>query len=183
MAVSAKLDPPVSGGEEGPDFFNQIVSNGLFVALAAVTVEIALFLPLAVAAIAGDSVAGEANLGTLRYLLPVPVSRTRLLLVKYTAIMIFAVAATLLVATVGILIGLILFGGGPMTLLSGDQVPFWNGLLRVLAACGYVAAGLSALGAFGLFVSTMTEQPIGAGIGTLIFTITSYILDEIPQLD
>ena len=34
-------------------------------------------------AIAGDSVAGEANIGTLRYLLAVPVGRTRLLAVKY----------------------------------------------------------------------------------------------------
>ena len=65
------------------------------------TIELPLFLPLAVAAISGDAVAGEANLGTLRYLLTVPAGRTRLLAVKYAAIVIFASSAALLVAVVG----------------------------------------------------------------------------------
>ena len=63
----------------GPDFISGITGNGLFVAFAALTVELPLFLPLAVATIAGDSVAGEANIGTLRYLLTIPAGRTRLL--------------------------------------------------------------------------------------------------------
>ena len=81
----------------GPDFFSSITENGLFVALAALTIELGLFLPLAVAAISGDSVAGEANIGTLRYLLTVPVQRTRLLAVKYAAAVIFALVATAVV--------------------------------------------------------------------------------------
>ena len=36
--------------------------------------ELPLFLPLAVGVIAGDAVAGEANVGTLRYLLATPSS-------------------------------------------------------------------------------------------------------------
>ena len=91
----------------------------MFVALAALTIEIQLFLPIAVAAISSDSLAGEANLGTMRYLLSVPVLRQRMLAVKYTAIVIFSFAATLLVAVTGILIGLALFGGGAMVSLSG----------------------------------------------------------------
>jgi ABC-2 type transport system permease protein len=187
IAISTKIWPPDGGGggggEDGPNFFSSITSNGLFVSLAALTVELPLFLPLAVAAIAGDSVAGEANLGTLRYLLAVPVHRTRLLLVKYAAIVIFAFAATLLVAGVGAVAGLILFGGGDVVLLSGTQVPFGEGLLRLLGVCAYVAVGLSALGAIGLFVSTLTEQPIGATVAIMILTIVSFILNAIPQLD
>src|SRR3954465_6784520 len=82
VAIAVKISPPTGGGGEGPDFFGSITSNGLFVALAALTLELPLFLPLAVASIAGDSIAGEANLGTLRYLLAVPVHRTRLVVVK-----------------------------------------------------------------------------------------------------
>src|SRR5215210_3830897 len=60
IAVSTRIWPPDGGGGgDGPGFFSSITSNGLFVALAALTVELPLFLPLAVAAIAGDSVAGE----------------------------------------------------------------------------------------------------------------------------
>jgi ABC-2 type transport system permease protein len=187
IAITTKIWPPDGGGgdggAEGPSFFASITSNGLFVALAALTAELPLFLPLAVAAIAGDSVAGEANLGTLRYLLPVPVHRTRLLLVKYAAIVIFAFAATLLVAAVGTAAGLILFGGGDVVLLSGAQIPFAEGVLRLLGVCAYIAVCLSALGAVGLFVSTLTEQPIGATIAIMVVNVVCFILGAIPQLD
>ena len=42
-------------------------------AFAALGLELPIFLPLAIAVVAGDSVAGEANIGTLRYLLTIPV--------------------------------------------------------------------------------------------------------------
>ncbi len=179
ISVKSTLSQP---GQDAPDFFRSITGNGLFVALAALTIELGLFLPLAVAVVAGDSVAGEANLGTLRYLLVTPVTRTRLLLVKYAGIVVGAFIATFVVSVVGILMGLILFGGGPMTLLSGTQVSFGAGLLRVVLATVYLALGLAALGAVGLFASTLTEQPIAAMIVTIIFSSTSLVLDSIPQV-
>jgi ABC-2 type transport system permease protein len=180
IAVAVKVSPPSQSG--GPYFFDQITNNGIFVALAALTLEMPLFLPIAVAAIAGDAVAGEANLGTLRYLLTVPVDRTRLLLVKFGAIAVFALAATLLVALVGALLGLALFGGGPVVTLSGTQMPFWTGVVRLLLVVVYVAVCLTALGAIGLFVSTLTEQPIAATIAILILALGSEIMDAIQQL-
>jgi ABC-2 type transport system permease protein len=173
---------PGGGGDDGPNFASQISNNGLFVALTALTLELPLFLPLAVAAIAADSIAGEANLGTLRYLLTVPVQRARLLAVKYAAIAIFAVTATLLVAGTGIVLGLALFGGGNLTLLSGTQISFWEGVWRLLLVCGYISAALAALGAIGLFVSTLTEQPIGATVAILIVCVGSEILGALAQL-
>lgn len=181
IAVAVKVSSP--GNERGgPDFFSSITENGLFVALAALTIELGLFLPLAVAAISGDSVAGEANIGTLRYLLTVPVQRARLLAVKYAAIVIFSFVATLTVSLTGVVAGLVLFGGGDMTLLSGSQIGFVAGLGRVLGATAYLAICLAALGAVGLFVSTLTEQPIGAMIAVVIFSTASFILDSIPQV-
>jgi len=137
---------------------------------------------VAVAAIAGDAVAGEANLGTLRYLLTVPVNRTRLLAVKFGAMAVFTAAATLLVAAVGVLIGLPLFGGGDLVTLSGSTVPMGSGILRLTLICGYLTVYLVSLGAIGLFISTLTEQPIGATIALLLLTITSQILDQIEQV-
>jgi len=179
IAVKSTLSQP---GQDAPEFFRSITENGLFVALAALTIEMGLFLPLAVSVVAGDSVAGEANIGTLRYLLAVPVTRVRLLLVKLAAITIGAFLATFTVAVVGVVMGLVLFGGGPMTLLSGTQVGFGEGLFRVALAAAYLACGLAALGAVGLFFSTLTEQPIAATIATVIFSSTCYILDSIPQV-
>lgn len=182
VSIAVKISPP-TGPAEGPDFFSGITSNGLFVALAALTLELPLFLPLAVASIAGDSIAGEANLGTLRYLLAVPVHRTRLVVVKYVAVCLFAFSVTLLVAGVGVLMGLILFGGGDLTLLSGTQITLGEGVLRLLMVCGYLGICLCAMGAIGLFISSLTEQPIGATIAIMILTVASFILDSIPQLD
>ena len=179
ISVKSTLSKP---GQDAPDFFRSITENGLFVALAALTIEIGLFLPLAVSVVSGDSVAGEANIGTLRYLLVTPVTRLRLLLVKYAGIVVGGFVATYVVTLVGMAMGLALFGGGSMTLLSGTQISFAAGLLRVLLAASYLACGLAALGAFGLFVSTLTEQPIAAMIATIMFSSTSFVLDSIPQV-
>src|SRR5690349_15561557 len=176
VAIAVKVTGS-GGGGEGPDFFSSITDNGLFVSLAALTLEMPLFLPLAVAAISGDAIAGEANLGTLRYLLAVPVHRTRLLAVKYLAIVVFAFAATLLVTATGIVMGLALFGGGDMTVLSGTQIGFAEGLGRVLLATAYLSIGFASLGAVGIFVSTLTEQPIGATIAVVIYCVANFIVD------
>ncbi|MBA3524839.1 MAG: ABC transporter permease [Geodermatophilaceae bacterium] len=181
IAIALALaDGPEAG--DGPQFLSQVTSNGLFLALAALGAELPLFLPLAVAAISGDAIAGEANIGTLRYLLTVPVHRARLLAVKYAAIAIFATAVVLLVAVVGVVLGLAMFGAGPVTLLSGVEVSTAEGLWRLLLVCGYLSACLASLGAIGLFVSTLTEQPIGATIGVVGLSLVSQILDAIPSL-
>jgi ABC-2 type transport system permease protein len=181
LAVSVRVSSGSQGA--GPDFIIGITGNGLFVAFAALALELPLFLPLAVSAISGDSVAGEANLGTLRYLLAIPAGRTRLLAIKYAAIVIFAIAATLLVALVGSIMGLALFGGGDMTLLSGTQTSLADGVWRLILSSLYLAAQFSALGAVGLFISTLTEQPIGATIAIVLVNVMMFILDSISQLD
>ena len=180
LAVAVRVSAPGQG--DGPPFVSAITGNGLFVAFAALALELPLFLPLAVSAISGDSVAGEANLGTLRYLLAIPAGRTRLLVIKYAAIVIFALAATFLVALVGVIMGLALFGGGDMTLLSGTQTSLADGVWRLILSSLYLAAQFSALGAIGLFVSTLTEQPIGATIAIVLVNVFMFILDSISQL-
>lgn len=184
IAVATKLAGPGEGeGGEGPNFFAQITGNGFFVALAALGVELVLFLPIAIAMVSGDAIAGEANVGTLRYLLTVPAGRTRVLAIKYAGIVFGAFLAPLVVAASGLCAGLILFGGGDVTLLSGSQVGFGEGLIRLLGVCLYLGVCLSALGAVGLFVSTLTEQPMGAAIALTMLSVASVILSQIPQVD
>lgn len=180
MAIAVKVSEPGRGG--GPTFLDDVTSNGLFVPLAALLVELGMFLPLAVAMLSGDAIAGEANIGTLRYLLTVPVSRTRLLVVKLASLCTGALWAVLAVAVPGAVVGVALFGAGPMTTLSGSQISTPQALWRLTLACLYVTAGLAALAVVGLFVSTLTEQPIAAAITVMIFTILSWILDSISQV-
>jgi ABC-2 type transport system permease protein len=150
-----------------------------FIALSTLLI---LVLPVVVAVVAGDSVAGEAGYGTLRYLLAVPAGRTRLLAVKYAAIVAFGLAATVIVAAVALAVGAALFPVGPVTLLSGSTVPLAEGLLRVLFVTLYVAAAMAALGAIGLAVSTLTEHAIGAIAAIAILVVTSEVVDQVPQL-
>lgn len=180
LAVAVKVSAPRPG--RGPDFLSSVTSNGLFVPLAALTIEMGLFLPLAVSTLAGDAIAGEANTGTLRYLLTVPVDRTRLLVVKFVSLCIGALWGVCVVAVAGALVGIALFGTGALTTLSGSQVDFGSALWRLLLVMLYLSAGLAALGSVGLFISTLTEQPIGATIALMIFAILSWILDSVPQL-
>jgi len=104
VALALKFSEPREG-RGGSGFFGAATSNGIYVALGALTIEIALFLPLAVAALSGDTIAGEANTGTLRYLLTVPVDRTRLLIVKYVSLVIGTLIGVLVVAVTGVIIG------------------------------------------------------------------------------
>jgi ABC-2 type transport system permease protein len=181
IAIAVKVSEPRPG--RGPDFLSDATSNGIFVALAALNIELALFLPLAVAALSGDTIAGEANIGTLRYLLTVPVHRTRLLAIKYASLVIGTLIGVVVVAVTGLVVGGILFGLGPATLLSGNQIALPDALLRLGLAVVYLTGCLAGLAAVGLFISTLTEQPIGAMIATVVASTAMWILDGIPQLD
>lgn len=178
LAVAVRLSG--SGGD--PSFVGDIAGNGLFTGFAAVTVAVPLFLPLTVGVVAGDSIAGEASLGTLRYLLITPVGRIQLLLIKFTAAVVFCVTAALTVMVVGLVIGFALFPVGPVTLLSGTQIPAIEGVGRALLIALYVAVSLVGLSAIGLFISTLTDVPVGAMAATVVLSITSQILGALSQL-
>jgi len=176
--------PQPQNGRNGPGvaFFNQLAGNGVFMAFIALSTLILLVLPVVVAVVAGDSVAGEAGYGTLRYLLAVPAGRSRLLAVKFAVIVVFGLSATFIVSAVSLAVGAVLFPIGPVTLLSGTTVPLAEGLLRLLFVTLYVAAAMAALGAIGLAVSTLTEHAIGAIATIAILVVTSEVVDNVPQL-
>jgi ABC-2 type transport system permease protein len=172
-----------SSGAAGPAFLDRIENNGLFVVFVALTVCVPLFLPLTVGVVAGDTIAGEASNGTLRYLLIAPAGRIRLLAVKYVGAAVFSLAATLIVCIAGAISGLALFPSGSVTLLSGDAVTISDALARSLLVALYVTISLLGLSAIGLFVSTLTDVPVGAMAATIILSVASEVLDQLPQLD
>src|SRR6478752_9527739 len=96
IGVAVKISAPQNG--EGPQFIGRITGNGLFLVFTAITVSLPFFLPLIISVVAGDAIAGEAGLGTLRYVLTVPVGRGRLLTVKSLAIATFTAIAVFTVA-------------------------------------------------------------------------------------
>ncbi|MFJ3529308.1 MULTISPECIES: ABC transporter permease [unclassified Streptomyces] len=172
---------PGEGGA-GPAFLSQVTNNGLFLVFASLAATLPVFLPMAVGVIAGDSVAGEASAGTLRYLLVAPAGRTRLLLAKYATTLAFCLLATLVVAASALAVGALLFPVGDVTTISGTRIGFGEGLVRAAVIAVAVAASLIGFAALGLFVSTLTNSGIAAMAATVGVLITVQILDTIPQL-
>lgn len=181
IAIAVRLTTDRSSG--GPAFLGDITNNGLFVAFTALTVSIPLFLPLTVGVVSGDTVAGEASQGTIRYLLVAPTGRLRFVLVKYAGAVAFCLAATLLVVLVGAAVGALLFPIGPVTLLSGTQVGGWSSAGRAVLLALYVTLSMLGLAAIGLFASTLTTVPVGAMAATVVLAGVSQVLDQLPQLD
>jgi len=188
IGIGLKVAAPHGGGggasgpgSSGAAYFSQLAGNGVFLTFVALSLLLILVLPMVVGVVAGDSIAGEAGYGTLRYLLAVPAGRTRLLAVKYAVIAVWAVAATFVVSVIALLTGVALFGAGPVTLLSGTTVSLADGLVHVLWVTLYVCAAMAALGAIGLAISTFTEHAIGAIAALLVLVVASEVVENIPQ--
>jgi ABC-2 type transport system permease protein len=185
LGIVLKVSAPGGGGPNDTTtgaFFSQLAGNGIFLSFIALSTMLTLVMPMLMSVVAGDSVAGEAGYGTLRYLLAVPAGRTRLLAVKYAALVAFGLCMTFVVSAVSLAVGAALFPIGPVTLLSGNTVSLAEGLLRLFLVTLYVAAAMAQLGAIGLFISTLTEHPIGAIAAVLVLVVASEIAASVPQL-
>ncbi|MFI2436785.1 ABC transporter permease [Streptomyces sp. NPDC018693] len=185
IAIKIESDGGGSGGGhrgDGPAFMAQVTNNGLFLVFTALAATLPFFLPMAVGVVAGDAIAGEANAGTLRYLLVAPAGRTRLLLAKFATTAAFCLVATLVVAASALAVGALLFPLGDLTTISGTRIALGEGLLRALLIALVVAASLLGVAALGLFVSTLTNSGIAAMATTVGLLITVQIVDQIPQL-
>jgi ABC-2 type transport system permease protein len=182
LAIAVALSSEQLAPGEGPPFLDRVTQNGLFTGFTATLLALPLFLPLTIAVVAGDTIAGEASLGTLRYLLIAPVGRLRLLVVKYLGTVVFALAGTFTLMIFGGIIGAILFPVGPVTLLSGDQISLMESFGRMALVALYTTISMTGMLALGLFISTLTTVPVGAMAATVVLAGVSQILDNLPQL-
>ena len=179
VAVLVQLTDLAPRPGEGPPFLSAVLTNGALFPLAALAIVLPLFLPIAVAVIAGDAVAGEAQAGTLRYLLVRPAGRTRLLVAKLLAVIAFVLVTVLVVAGVGYVVGTTLFDAQPVgggTSVSGTSLSQQELAGRSLMAIGYVTVSMLGVAAFGLFFSTLTDSPLAAALGALAVLVTSSLL-------
>ncbi len=142
-----------------------------------------LILPLVVAVVAGDAIAGRPGSGRCATCSPRLAGRTRLLGVKFAGMAVFALATSLVVVVAALVTGLLLFPVGPVTLLSGTTVPLLDGLLRIGLIALYVTLGMIALGTLALAVSAFTDTPIGAIVTAIVVVLVSQVLALVPQLD
>jgi len=183
LALAVALSSERLAPGEGPPFLDRVTQNGLFTGFTAMLLAMPLFLPLTISVVSGDTIAGEAGQGTLRYLLIAPVSRFRLLVVKYLGTLAFTIAGAFTLMIAGALIGAILFPVGPVTLLSGDVISVGEAFWRMALVASYTTVSMTGMLAIGLFISTLTTIPVGAMTGVLITSGVSQILDNLPQFE
>ncbi|MEK7424994.1 MAG: ABC transporter permease subunit [Actinomycetota bacterium] len=164
---------------EGPALLSEVLNNGLLFPAAALAIILPLFLPIAVSVIGGDTVAGEASNGTLRYLLSRPVSRNRLLVAKLTAVVAFIFLAVIIVALVAFAAGVVLFGIEPLSSISATPLSPAETAIRTILAILYIGWSMLGLGSIALFASTRTDSPLAASLATLAAFVASQVLDLI----
>jgi ABC-2 type transport system permease protein len=168
---------------EGPALLSEVLNNGLLFPAAALAIILPLFLPIAVSVIGGDTVAGEAATGTLRYLLTRPVGRSRLLTAKLTTVVVFIFLAVIVVALVALLAGIVLFGIRPLSSISATELSPFETFTRTVMAILYIGWSMLGLGAIALFASTRTDSPLAASLATLAAFVGSQVLDLIEATE
>ncbi|EME63943.1 ABC transporter permease [Amycolatopsis decaplanina] len=172
------------GGEDGA-LLASAVNNGFVLPVAALTMTLALLLPLASAMAGADAIAGEAAHGTLRGWLIAPVGRGRLLAIKAFGVATVSAIAVLAMTFTGFATGLIISGTDSMFTLTGSTLSVWDALGRILLVAAWVILQLWAVGAVALAISAFTEHPmlVVASVlaGTIVFTILG-VLDAVSWL-
>lgn len=159
LAVQLAGDATGQADAEAPVFVTAATS-ALALPIGSIAVALGLLLPLSVAIVSADALAGEQSHGTLRGWLLAPVSRGRLLAVKAFGVGTVALAAVTLMAITGLTTGLVINGMDGLFTLSGTTLSLGEALGRVALAVGWVTVQLFAVGAVALAISATTEHPL-----------------------
>ncbi|HZP52796.1 ABC transporter permease [Actinocrinis sp.] len=201
VAIFISVTNLVPAPGQGPAFLSAVLSDGSLYPAAGLAIVLPVFLPVSVAVLSGDGVAGESGTGMLRYLLTRPVARTRLLTAKLVGTMSFVVTAVILVAVTSYITGVLAFGsnglkpvsassssgavssattgvsiGTVSTSLSGTPLGTGQLILRVAYGIGYISVSMLGVAAIALFLSTLTDSALGAALGALAVLVTSEVL-------
>jgi ABC-2 type transport system permease protein len=150
------LAPPPG---QGSAFLSAVLQDGALYPAAALALVLPVFLPVATAVVAGDSIAGEATTGTLRYLLVRPVGRTRLLVAKLVSVVVYVLLVVLAVTFTAYATGVFLLG--PSQAAAVGQAPGGGGAAGGSVAGPGVAGQLPTAGqAAGGAVTSLSGAPL-----------------------
>lgn len=141
-------------------------------------------VPLLVVIVTGDLFSGEAHGGTFRLILTRPVSKVKLVTVKFMAAYIYTFALMFIFALVSLGLGLLLFGKGDLMVIftTINIIPEADLLWRFIGAFIYGFIGMLAIASLSLMFSAMANNSLGPILTTMaviiLFTlITSFNFD------
>jgi ABC-2 type transport system permease protein len=161
--------------------------SALTVALVMLIPQIALLMPLYATLVGGDLVAKESEDGTLRMILARPISRFRLLLVKWIAGIIYATALVLSLGATALGLaslwfpwkGLFVFVPGEVfSVLSADEGLAWFTFAHL-----FLAVNASVMLSVAFLFSCFNIKPAAATIVALSFLFVNEVMEHIPFFD
>ena len=159
----------------------QQILNGYFVCVAILHL-ILIHVPLLVALIAGDMIAGEAQTGTLRMLAAQPTSRTTLLLAKFSASTVYVILLLLWMALFALFGSLLLFGQEDLVVFRETDLHIISQhdvLWRFIGAFIYAALALTMIASMALFLSVYAENALGPIVATVCIVIVFTIIQQL----
>ncbi|MBL7763372.1 MAG: ABC transporter permease subunit [Chitinophagaceae bacterium] len=138
-----------------------------------------IHVPLLIALVAGDTIAGEANMGTLRLLVTKPISRSQFMWTKFTATVIYTLLLLIFMAVLSLVVSIAVFGTSDLIIMKSDMVVILdNGdiLWRYFAAFGFAAVAMITVASLAFLLSVFAENSIGPIVATMSIVILFTIL-------
>jgi ABC-2 type transport system permease protein len=157
------------------------MANGYFVCYF-ILQTLLIHVPLLIALIGGDMIAGEANMGTLRLLASKPISRTSLMLSKFIASTIYTLLLLIWMAALSLFLSMLIFGVDDLVIFKSAEIiqhKQSDVLWRYFAAFGFAAIAMTTVAALSFFLSLFAENSIGPIVATMSIVIVFTILTTV----
>ncbi len=189
ITLAIRLTNGDGGPHGGPNqqgaefFFNLIESNGLYVVIGSLFALVAFLLPLLASMAGSQTIAGEAENGTLRTVLMQPVHRGSLLLTKWFVANAYVAVGLFVLALGGLIAGGAVYGLGSLVLLTGQVVGVGESLLLILYSYLFVLFAMAAVVSLALTLSTLTTSGLTAMASSLVLVIIMLILGSLSVFD
>jgi ABC-2 type transport system permease protein len=183
IAIAFKVGGAPSGGENRAALVSIATVGGANFALFTEFASVGFLLVVVVALYCGDTIASEASWSSLRYLLAMPVRRSRLLRQKLIVAQVFSFAANLILPAWSFLVGGVFFGWAPARSPVGGTFELSTTLQRLAIVVCYCALQSLVVAGLAFMLSVLTDAPLGAVGGAVLLVVVSNILDQITALD
>ena len=163
--------------------------DGFFFARILLAPTFIILMPIVMATLGGDCVAGEIQDGSLKLYMSRPRSRARVIVSKFCAIYIAGLLYSILFSCTGLIAGYLLFGLSPVQVLLvpgqvfGSTVSVMSNseaFARYIITSVYFSFSLSTMGALALFFSTIFNRMSSAAIAVITLYFVSYVLVSLP---
>jgi ABC-2 type transport system permease protein len=183
MALAFKVGGSGDTGTGGPTLVDLATSGAGNFALFTEFASVGFLLVVIVAMFCGDTIASEASWSSLRYLLAMPIPRSRLLRQKLIVALTFSFGVNILLPGWAYAVGGIFFGWDPARSPFGGSFSYSETAQRMLIVAVYACGQALVVAGLAFLLSVLTDAPLAAVGGATFLVVLSNILDAITALD